>query len=161
MPVFNGQLTGQAQQPDGSFVVVPPQFMMQQRGPVVQVTVGVADLIAAQLSQQGLAVPTPVAGWALIDTGASGTCIDDAVARQLQLPVIDVVQMTSASHAATQQNVYPSVIEIAGANIRINVPRSMGALLNVQGLVALIGRDLLQHCTLHYNGPTGMFTLSI
>ncbi|HXT36113.1 MAG TPA: hypothetical protein VN837_11080 [Chloroflexota bacterium] len=149
MPVINMQLQGQAQRPDGTLVTVHPTLVMQQRGPVLQVTVGVSTLISTNLSQQGIAVPAPIAGWALIDTGASGSCIDDMTAQQLSLPVIDVVQMASASHAATQQNVYPAVLEVVGASIRIEVPRAMGATLQSQGLIALIGRDLLQQCTLH------------
>jgi predicted aspartyl protease len=110
--------------------------------------------------QQGLTVPTPVSGSALIDTGASQTCIDDAIDQQLQLPVIDVVNMTSASHASTQQNIYPVLIEVVGG-IRINVPRAMGANLASQSLAALIGRDFLQRCTLFYNGPSGLITLAL
>ena len=37
----------------------------------------------------------------------------------------------------------------------------MGAALKEQGLLLLIGRDLLAHCTLFYNGPTGQITLSL
>jgi predicted aspartyl protease len=97
----------------------------------------------------------------LIDTGACVTCVDEDLAQQLQLPAIDVVQMSSASHAATQQNVYPIEFEIVGAAIRINVPRAIGASLASQGIIALIGRDFLQHCTLFYNGVTGAITLSL
>jgi predicted aspartyl protease len=110
--------------------------------------------------QQGLAVPSPVPGLALIDTGASSTCIDDGVAQQLQLSAIDVVNMTSASHASTPQNIYPVQIEVVGG-IRIDVPRAVGANLVPQNLVALIGRDFLQQCTLFYNGPNGAITLAL
>jgi hypothetical protein len=37
----------------------------------------------------------------------------------------------------------------------------MGAALKEMGLLLLIGRDLLQYCTLFYNGATGQITLSI
>jgi predicted aspartyl protease len=161
VPILSSQLQAQAQQPDGTLVQVPSVHLMQQRGPVLQVTVGISGLISTTLTQRGLPVPAPIAGWALIDTGASGTCIDDAIAQQLGLPAIDVVQMASASHAITQQNLYPAVLEVQGTPIRIEVPRAMGATLGPQGLIALIGRDLLMQCTLHYNGTIGQFTLSI
>jgi predicted aspartyl protease len=134
---------------------------MRDRGPCVQITVTVAETIADQLVQQGKSVPQPVSGMALIDTGASATCIDDALAQRLGVPVIDVVQMSSASHAATSQNVYPIQIEVLGAGIKVNVPRAIGAALETQGIIALIGRDFLEHCTLFYNGITGEITLSI
>jgi len=37
----------------------------------------------------------------------------------------------------------------------------MGAALSGHGLVAIIGRDLLQTCTLFYNGVAGQFTLTL
>jgi len=43
----------------------------------------------------------------------------------------------------------------------VDAPRAVGAALKAQGIVALIGRDVLQHCTLYYNGPAGQITLSI
>ncbi len=94
------------------------------------------------------------------DNAPSSTCIDDAIAQQLGLPVIDVVQMTSASHANTQQNVYPAKITLMNG-INIDVPRAIGAALQAQNIIALIGRDFLQHCTLFYNGLTGEITLSL
>jgi len=125
---------------------------MIQRGPIVQVTASIAQNIAAQLVQQGKTVPTPISGLGLIDTGATTTCIDDAAAQTLGFPVVDVVQMTSASHATIQQNVYPMQLDIVGLPVPINAPRAMGANLNAQGLLVLIGRDLLRFCTLFYKG---------
>jgi len=113
------------------------------------------------LLQQGQAVPPPTTGLALIDTGASVTCIDETAAQQLKLPVVDVVTIGSASHASAQASVYPISIDIAGLPISIDAPRAVGAALASQGLLLLIGRDVLQFCTLFYNGITGEITLSI
>ena len=97
---------------------------------------------------------------ALIDTGATCTCIDDELARRLGLPVIDVCTIASASHEKSEQNVYPALIELIGASISIDAPRAVGAALASQGIVALIGRDMLQHCLLFYNGISGELTLA-
>jgi predicted aspartyl protease len=161
VPILHAQITGEVITPDGNTVQIPPPFALQQRGPCLQASVSVAQSIAAQLIQQGLPVPPPITGWALIDTGASSTCIDDAAAQQLKLPVVDVVTMSSASHASSQANVYPILIDIAGLPIPINAPQTIGATLAAQGLLLLIGRDVLQHCTLFYNGTTGEITLSV
>lgn len=131
------------------------------RGPVVQASITLEQTVAQTLVQQGGQLPTPISGFGLIDTGASVTCIDETAAQVLKVPAIDVVPMTSASHARTDQNVYPIQIEIVGFPIRLNAPRAIGAELASQGLVLLIGRDLLQICTLFYNGMTGEITLSI
>jgi predicted aspartyl protease len=113
------------------------------------------------LTQQGKPTPPPVNGWALLDTGASNTCIDDEEAQKMNLPVIGVGSMSSASHAKTPSNIYPIQIEFTGFPIRFQSPRTMGAALKEIGLLLLIGRDLLQYCTLFYNGGTGQITLSI
>ena len=47
------------------------------------------------------------------------------------------------------------------ASITISVNRAFGANLAIQGLIALIGRDLLAQCVLVYNGLDGSFSLSI
>ncbi|MBA3601301.1 MAG: hypothetical protein H0W45_08715 [Acidobacteria bacterium] len=161
MPILHVQYDGRGQTPDGNVVQVPPSIALLQHGPIVQIVVGLAQSFTDQLLQQGQSLPPPISGNALIDIGASTTCIDDLAAQNLGLPAIDVVQMTSASHTSTQQNVYPIQMQIVGSPIRVEVPRSIGANLAAQGLLALIGRDYLQHCTLFYNGLTGEITLSI
>jgi hypothetical protein len=89
-----------------------PQQVLQARGPLVQVTIGVYRPMAQQLVQQGITLPAPVSGEAMIDTGASVTCIDDGAAQQLNLPVVNRVNVASASHPATQQNVYPVSLDV-------------------------------------------------
>jgi predicted aspartyl protease len=116
---------------------------------------------AAALAQDGKPVPQPATGYALVDTGASNACIDDEMAAAMGLPVIDVGSLHSASHARTPSNIYPVQIEIVGFRISFQSPRTMGAALKEQGLLMLLGRDLLQRCTLFYNGPTGQITLSL
>ncbi len=161
MPILHAQILGQGQGPDGKTVQIPPQIALVQRGPVVQASLSLQGAFAATLVQQGQAVPNPVSGLALIDTGASTTCVDDSAALSMGLPVIDVCSMTSASHAKTQCNVYPVQIEIVGFKIQFQSPRTIGAELKAQGLLLLIGRDLLAVPTLFYNGITGQITLSI
>lgn len=161
MPILHVQYDAKGQTPDGKTVPFPPSIALLQNGPVVQVIIELGQSFAEPLVQQGQSVPQPIAGVALVDTGASTTCIDDGLAQRLGFPAIDVVQMTSASHAGTDANVYPIQMEIVGSPIKVNVPRAIGANLPPQGIVALIGRDYLQHCTLFYNGITGQITLSI
>jgi predicted aspartyl protease len=161
VPIINVHFAGQGKLPDGKAVPVPPQAVLTQRGPIVQVTVSVGQQIAAQVLQSGGVLPAPVSGLALIDTGASVTCVDQDAATQLQLPAIDVVQVASASHAAAEQNVYPIQVEVMGLPITVNAPRAVGASLAAQGLLVLLGRDVLQHCVLVYNGPAGSISLSI
>jgi predicted aspartyl protease len=134
---------------------------LAHRGPVMQVTVTLADAVAEQWVRNGIEVPGTETGLALIDTGASRTCIDDTVAERLGFPVVDVVKMASASHSQHNANVYPIKFEVVGFPIKMDIARAMGANLQSQGYLLLIGRDVLSRMTLHYNGLSGQFTLSI
>ena len=161
MPILHIQAGGQGKTAGGGVVQLPPAIVLAQRGPVVPVVVTAAEPLVSQLLQQGITPPEPVAGAALIDTGASTTCVDDDAATSLKLPVVDVVTIASASHASTQQNVYPLSFQIQGLPVTVNSLRTVGAPLHAQGLLALLGRDLLQHFTLFYNGGAGQVTLAI
>jgi predicted aspartyl protease len=160
MPQLHNQYAGTVKTPDGKIqpVLGPPGLI--QRGPVLQVTISIGDQFASELIKLGKPVPSPVSGLGLIDTGAGSTCIDEKVAKDLNLPVINVVPMASASHASTPANVYPAKMLIIGPSpINVNVPQAVGAPLAVQGLIALIGRDVLAHCTLIYIGGLGQVTV--
>lgn len=71
MPILHIQFGGQSKTEDGGVVQLPPSLVLAQRGPVVQVVVMAAEPLVSQLLQQGITPPEPVAGLALIDTGAS------------------------------------------------------------------------------------------
>lgn len=161
MPILHTQFSAQAVTPNGQTIQLPPGVALQRQGPCLQATVGLLHSMAQALLQQGDQVPAPRSGIALIDTGASDTCIDEQTAHDLGLPVVDQVNMASASHPASPRNVYPITIEITGLPFPLNAPRAIGAELIPQGLLLLIGRDALQFCTVFYNGTTGEITLSI
>ena len=100
-----------------------------------------------------------MSGSALIDTGASHTCLDQQVANDLGLTIFGTGRMTSAPHSDVEVPLF--VGKLVLPNITINVEGAMGARLEEQGLIALIGRDLLQNAVLIYNGVDGSVTLSI
>lgn len=159
MPILHIQIAAHAKSPDGKHVQLPPSSALQLRGPILQVSVTVEQNLGRGLIAQGKSLPVPKSGLALIDTGASNTCIDEQAAKELGLPVIDVANMQSASHEKHPCNIYP--VQIITPIVTLNAPRAMGAALAPQGLLVLIGRDVLQSCTLFYNGPAGQFTLTL
>ena len=161
MPTFHIQIVGQPiNGANGKPIPIPPGTALQQRGPVIQVQLGLEQTMAQALTQQGKTPPAFKTGFALIDTGASVSCVDDSAAKELKLPVVDVAQMTSASHSAHPCNMYPVQLNLPGG-IGFGAPRAMGANLAVQGFIAIIGRDVLQRCTMFYNGNAGQITLSL
>jgi hypothetical protein len=165
MPVIHCQLNAVANGPDGRQISLPAAQALVLRGPVVQVMISVPADIAEKLAKESKPIPSPVSGFGLIDTGASGSCVDEEVAKKLQLPIVNVVKMASASHAATDRDVYPLTFDIFGfgpaGKITVNSPRIIGAELAAQSLVLLIGRDILANTCLVYNGLVGQFTLAV
>lgn len=105
--------------------------------------------------------PWSVTGWALLDTGASTSCVDEAAARELRLPVVGTCEVTSATQAFVVREAHPVRIEIVDAPLAGVVPQAIAAPLGAHGLVALIGRDLLGSCCLVYNGLPGEVTLCV
>jgi hypothetical protein len=105
---------------------------------------------------------------ALLDTGASCSCIDPSVTTGLQLERRGVAEMltpsTGAGHHVTDE--YDMSIIIPPAMRRdqplvLQAQRVVHAdLLRKQGIHALIGRDVLERCLLNYNGTAEHFTLA-
>src|SRR5580704_12344469 len=133
MPILHIQLGAQAITPDGKTVNIAPAIALHQRGPIIQVTVTIEQNAGKGLVAQGKNLPVPKTGLALIDTGATGTCIDEKAAQELGLPIIDVAKMTSATHQDQQCNVYP--VQISLPQLILNSPRTIGAALEAQGLL--------------------------
>ena len=109
--------------------------------------------------EHGETVPAAVEGLAIVDTGASCTCIDQDAANRAGLNVIDRGSISSASHSAHSVPVFACEIEVAGLG-KLRLRRAMGVTLANQGLIAVIGRDALGSTVFVYNGLTGHFSIS-
>ncbi len=116
----------------------------------------------------GQAIPTPVAGQFLLDTGASGTVIDHDLVAALNLPVISQVGITTPSTtagASEMRNQYDIGLFIPSGNssdqgFHIAAMPVIATAMRHQGIDGLIGRDVLNRCTLTYIGSAAVFSLS-
>lgn len=107
---------------------------------------------------------TPIPGikgvHALVDTGAAVSCIDNLLAAELKLPIIDrkPISGSSGSHLT---NMYLAQIHVPSLNFNI-YGAFAGVDLKAGGQMhsALIGRTFLQNFKMIYDGPTGNVTLS-
>jgi hypothetical protein len=128
------------------------------------VTASMPRLLALQAEGQ----PVPVAQniRALVDTGASCTCIDPAVLLALGLQPTGKTLMTTPSTGVTpvEADTYDVCIVISAPG---NQQPLLKAVISVctselihQGFHALLGRDILRDCLLTYNGSAEFFTLA-
>lgn len=100
-----------------------------------------------------------VTGLVLIDTGAAQTCVDAAKAREARMSLVGSGRIGSAAGEA-EVPLFAAVVDIEGLG-RMTRPRCLGVDLEGQGIVALIGRDLLRMGVLVYNGQEGTVSLSL
>jgi hypothetical protein len=118
------------------------------------------------LKKAGLPIPQPINGTFLIDTGASGTCVDPALIQPLNIPPSGSVQVQTPSTEGTphQCDQYDVMLFIPGATQNaqgylIEAVPILETHLASQGIDGLLGRDVLDTCTLIYNGTANGFTL--
>jgi hypothetical protein len=130
--------------------------------------IGVSQARRAALTSAGLPIPSLVQIQALIDTGASCSCIDPSVLNALGLTPTGAVTVNTPStgtqpHPALQYDVSIVIPGSLPGHVPLvveNIPVVAAQLLAAQGFQALIGRDILAQCLLTYNGELDQFTLA-
>lgn len=132
-------------------------------GPILDLMLGVSVSKADTLKEAGQPVPPLIAIRALVDTGASGTCIDPSHFIPLGLSPTGTTLMTTPSTGSTPHtcNTYDVSLIIRHPTLSMRwgiVGVSESKPIN-QGFDALLGRDILSQCILWYDGATGIFTL--
>jgi Aspartyl protease len=137
-----------------------PRANLQVHGPLIVVQLSKPDVQApaavVAAGEEPPAQPVILTGYALVDTGASHTSVDENAAQQLGLVATGSIPMQTPG-GLRQASQYAVGYRIAGNFVTIP---AMSAELNPQGLIMLIGRDILASCVLTYNGTDGTFSLS-
>jgi len=136
-----------------------------QTGPILDMIVAASGPRVQALIAEGKPAPNPQNIRALLDTGASCTCIDPSVLATLGLQPTGTTPMTTPSTGAiaVEADTYDVSIIIPAGNqqplVRTVMSVCASELLH-QGFHALLGRDILMHCHVTYNGSAGFFTLA-
>lgn len=139
---------------------------MTQSGPVVDMVVGVSGARLSALQLMGHPIPAAQNVRALVDTGASCTCVDPMVFQALGLQPTGSMPMLTPSTGSTPIDAETYDVGIVIPNgqqqglVFPNMAVSASELFLAQGIHALVGRDILQRCVLTYNGSVAYFTLA-
>ncbi len=97
---------------------------------------------------------------ALIDTGATESCIDSLLAATLNLPIVNRRKLAGA-HGAKEVNMHLAQVRIVDLLVTIYGEfAGVDLIAGGQHHHALIGRTFLRSFTMTYDGRTGQVTLS-
>jgi predicted aspartyl protease len=145
-----------------------PHFTLSftQGTPMIDVVITASAPRLQALTTAGQPLPSPISIRALLDTGASHTCVDPSVLNTLGLQATGSVPMLTPSTGATPMNADTYDVAIVIPNgaqqglMLANMQVSASELLKAQGFHALIGRDILSKCILVYNGAIESVSIS-
>jgi predicted aspartyl protease len=135
-------------------------------GAIVTALVGVSFPRMQALQAAGEPVPPASMGRFLIDTGASSTCADPGLIGNLNLPMINQVAIMTPSTNGSQHmcDMYDASIFIPGRDPQrgflIPALQIITTHLSSQGIDGLIGRDILNRCTVVYIGSEAALSLN-
>jgi hypothetical protein len=135
-------------------------------GAFVTMDVAVPPAIAATLTASGQAVPPSASGCALVDTGATITCVHEPLLIALGLQPVDKVASGTAA-GPVQQSIYMARISFPLLSWSLDLPVAGVDLVGQaiatappQPVIALLGRNLLSNCVVIWNGPGGYWTIA-
>lgn len=129
-------------------------------GPTLPVEVGFDPQYDPSNRQKPAGTPQVV--HALVDTGATGSHVDDELAKGLALPLVDRRTVSPAVGGRREVNVYLAQVHIPSLGLT-EYGRLTGADLKMSGQQhqVILGRSLLKGVVMIYDGVTGQVTLTI
>jgi len=112
---------------------INPQVLVQT-GPLLQVEVSIPSALEQLLNTQNQPIPSPITGWALIDTEATRSCVDKRTITQLSVNPIGIT-MTGTAGGQVQQYLYPAKFRFPGEGLEIEFSSVVGVDLAGQSIV--------------------------
>lgn len=131
-----------------------PSDQLASFGPTIPILVGVPQGQPADGHPKAQPV-TQVQ--ALIDTGASVSCIDNDFAESLGLPAVDVQNLNGVAGSAPH-TVYLGHLFVPQLNIAMSAGRLFGVGLKTHQVI--VGRDFLHDAIMIYDGMSGEVTIT-
>ena len=141
---------------------------LQGLGPIINTYITITDSHKELLKQSGLPIPKLVKCRFLIDTGSPKSLVKHEIAEQAKIKLISTDNPIHGVGVDTTGKAYIGRIlficeskKVRGAkhNIFVDTEIASGTLNNNQFIDGLIGRDVLHHFELKYNGKTGEVSL--
>lgn len=148
--VYAGQ---QLTDKSGRKVNAHPNQILQMHGPIIRVTITHPKKIADELTKRGDPVPGVDCN-ALIDTGAFLSVISPSIATKLNLLQTGFAPIASVNNIEDRPVYYGAMHFSWGRGKEVRM-----ACCEIKGVDCLIGRDVLRHWHLTYDGVNGELTI--
>ncbi len=140
------------------FSVTFRQSNLRKHGPICRIILKPSEPTALKLKAEKKKIPS-VKVLALIDTGANTTAISQNIAQQLKLVPRGSAKVYTSHRSSEIRNEFDVSLSFR-RDIRWPVLRVLEANFRDHAIDCLIGRDVLQHGVLIYNGPENWVTLT-
>jgi hypothetical protein len=133
-------------------------------GPVIALVVGVSFAKHSILKKKGMTAPNPVVMHFLVDSGASHTVVDAQAIAPLGITPTGITYIHTPSTGDT-----PVAVQQYDVSLFLHHPDNSKMIPNLavtasdfskQNIQGLLGRDVLEHCLLVYDGRAGSFALA-
>ena len=128
-------------------------------GPICSIKIGLSQVASDVLTAKGEKIKAPIDATALIDTGASGSCIKPEIVSALGLVSRGITQIATPSTKAHPCSVYDVSLHFPHGVV-VPTVAVIETPLEGQNIQCLIGRDVLAYGILIYSGYTETFSLS-
>jgi hypothetical protein len=145
VPLFNG---------------IRDPLTLLNEGPTFRVEVFVSLSAELSIIAAGGTPPPPAVGFALVDTGASTSAVHEGIPASLGLRPVGIAPVVTPTTGATAVTKPLFAIRLVTPT---DIPFDAIAIeadLGPQGIVALLGRDVLTDAIFVYNGTTGIYTIA-
>lgn len=144
-------------------------YTLAETGAILQVTVGIPPALEQLCLRDGIAIPAPITGYALIDTGASASAVHEQIFTDFGVQPLDHIPMSTPHTKDKFSFVYPAKIQFPGLNLSndafLSTMRVVGCELkwttfDNKEIIMLMGRDILKWFLMVYNGVQSDVTLA-
>jgi predicted aspartyl protease len=112
------------------------------------------------LKDKNQPIPQSVKVLAMIDTGATSTVVRSDIVEKIGISPIGVVKINTPSSVGVECYQYQAAVVFPN-NLAIETADLIAAPLQGQHIQCLIGRDILRHGVLIYNGYAQIVTFSV
>lgn len=133
---------------------------LQRGGPLIPIQVEMPSAVTLEHAKSQKEIPFPITGFALLDTGASRTCVDESVLLGLDLSPSGAANIATPSGRSRRLR-YFAKLSFPDCPLPDRYPIEVtGVDLRSRSYIALIGRDLMRDMLVIYDGPGARVTFA-